>query len=160
MVAALLPLSILEIAVVELLVPWFFVRLVVLAVSVYWVLVALGMLAVMRVRPHLVDAARLRLRSVTLSEVEVPLQHVSDVRVERFSLGGGDVRLDDKALSVTVMGSAQVHIVFEQPVRTSGAVVADVESVRFAADDPGAGRRALLEAGRPPAAATVRGRHG
>ena len=79
-------LSALEIPVVHLLLPWEVARLALLALGVWGLLWMLGLLAAMKVHPHLVGPDGLRVRYGTFVDLEIPWDHVEDVRLLRASV--------------------------------------------------------------------------
>ena len=78
--------SVIELPVVHLLIPWDTVRLVVLFLSVWGLLWMVGLLASMKVFPHLLDADGLRIRYGTSVEVRVPWDAVESVGAKRRSV--------------------------------------------------------------------------
>lgn len=141
---ALLPVSVLELVVVELLVPWAPVRVVLLVVSAYFVLWLLGLIASMTVRPHWIDADRLALNCMTFGSLTVPLGGRVAARSIRVGGRRRNVEVDDDELTVSVMGSANVELEFDQPVAVGGDLACRVRRVRFYADRPRDAIEALL----------------
>jgi hypothetical protein len=72
LLAAFIFVSLIELPVVHLLIPWDTVRLVALVVSVWGLLWMLGLLASMKVFPHLLDDAELRIATARASTSTSP----------------------------------------------------------------------------------------
>ena len=81
--------SVIELPVVHLLIPWATVRLVVLFLSVWGLLWMIGLLASMKVFPHLIDDEGLRVRYGTSVDVFVPWDAVERVAAKRRSVESG-----------------------------------------------------------------------
>ncbi|MEV4420878.1 hypothetical protein AB0L40_12995 [Patulibacter sp. NPDC049589] len=144
---ALLPVSILELVVVELVVPWTAVRIVLLVASAYFCLWLLGLVASMWVRPHWVADGRLALNCMTFASLHVPLERVVGVRAVRVSGMPRSVEVDGDVLTVSVMGAANVELELEVPVAITGDRPCDARRVRFYADRPQDVIRAIEAAG-------------
>jgi hypothetical protein len=107
--------SAVELPVVHLLIPWDLVRLVVLVLSVWGLLWMIGMWASLRVFPHQVDDAELRIRYGARTEVRVPWQAVESVRARRGRVDAqqqvhvepGD---DGAVVSLPVMKQTRVEV--------------------------------------------------
>jgi hypothetical protein len=72
LLGAFIVVSALELVVVHLVLPWATVRTVLLVLSIWGLVWMIGFLASMRVFPHLLDEAGLRLRYGTSVDVRVP----------------------------------------------------------------------------------------
>jgi hypothetical protein len=138
LVLVLLAVSVLEVVLVELIVPWPVVRLALLVVGVWGVVVVLGMLAAMTVRPHLVGPAGVRVRSGPAWEALLPWDAVARVRVVRRTRDGGSVQHDGDALHVIAGFQTTVEIALARPVAVALPRGGEVEVTRVAlyADDP------------------------
>jgi hypothetical protein len=149
-----LALSMVELAVVEVAVPWPTVRLVLLVAGGYTVLFVAGLAAANVVRPHLVTAADLRLRSGTWADVPVPLDRIATVTARRRAAPDRTVSVVDDALVLGIGGGTTVDVELREPtVLPVGRRTHPVRAVRFAADDPHAAVaavRASLAATRLP----------
>jgi hypothetical protein len=138
-------LSAVEIPLVDWLLPWPAARVALLVVGVYGLLWMLGLLAAMRVYPHTVDDAGLRVRNGFSVDARVPWEAIAAVRVRRRSVEGSRTVVvaeegGRRAVSVTVVASTQVDVELRTPLvlplaRTGGR---PVDEVRLAADDPAA----------------------
>ncbi|SNS46674.1 hypothetical protein SAMN04488107_2684 [Geodermatophilus saharensis] len=138
-------LSAVEIPLVDWLLPWPSLRVALLVVGGYGLLWMIGLLASMRVHPHVVDGAGLRVRSGSAVDVRVPWEAITAVRVRRRSVEGSRTVVvaeegGRRAVSVTVVSSTQVDVELRTPTvlplaRTGGR---PVDELRLAADDPAA----------------------
>jgi hypothetical protein len=160
LVVTFLALSVLELVVVEVAVPWPTVRLVLLVGGVYTVLFAAGLAAANVVRPHLVTAHDLRLRSGTWADVAVPLDRVATVTARRRAAPDRTVAVVDEVLTMGIGGGTTVDVALREPtLLTVGRRTRAVRTVRFAADDPQAAVaavRAALAARTPDSAGPAR----
>ena len=75
--------SILELPVVHLLLPWDTVRLIADVLSIWGLLWMIGFLASMKVFPHLLDDHGLRVRQGTTSDVRIPWEAIASVTSRR-----------------------------------------------------------------------------
>jgi hypothetical protein len=80
---AFIALAALEIPVLALLLPWPAVRYPLLALGVWSVLWMLGLLAAVRVHPHVVADAGLRLRSGFQFDASIAWNRISNIRLRR-----------------------------------------------------------------------------
>ena len=146
MMLALVAVSVVELVVLELVIPWQPVRLVLAVLGVWGLLMVLGMTAANVVRPHVVSDDELRLRSGAWAQARIPLHAVATVAARRRHSEGGGALLVEGALVIGVCGGTDVDVHLHEPTRLTtsrGEVTVDV--VRFAADDPAAAVRALRE---------------
>lgn len=136
----LVGLSTAEIVAVELVVPWPAARGVLLVLGGYSLLVLLGLLAAAEVRPHVLTADVLQLRSGGVFDVRLPLEQVESVAV-RTKGAGLAVQLGEEELLAPAGGATNLR-------------TATVRRVAFAADDPRGAcaqlARALRDATTPP----------
>ena len=144
MLITMVAVSVIELAVVELFVPWAWLRWVLLLVGV-WGLVWVARYARSLVtRPHLVRDGRLHLRFAKVADVAVPLPGVTSAGP---SLGSHDetVEVTGDTLSVSVMGLTNVSLTLDAPVRVDAGPVGahEIRKVRFYADRPEAAARLL-----------------
>ena len=157
--AAFIGLSALEIPVVELLLPWELARRVFLALGAYGVFWMFGLLASLRVHPHVVDDAGLRVRYGLSLDVTVPWDAIGEIRARRRSLRSGrsgKAQLEEHGaaliLHVPVTSSTNVDVALRRPTAVSlpGGRRESVTELRFYADDPhavvGRARARRLEA--------------
>ncbi|HZM77905.1 MAG TPA: hypothetical protein VFC19_19475 [Candidatus Limnocylindrales bacterium] len=130
--------SIIEVVVVELLVPWDWLRWTLVILGAYGLLWVLGFASSIYTSPHSVARDALHLRFALFAEVAVPMSNVASVSQ---SLSGSHKKLveaGDGALSLSVFGTSNVLVILEPAVELdvgrSGRHV--VDRVRFYADDP------------------------
>jgi hypothetical protein len=143
-IGAFIFVSLIELPVVHLLIPWDSVRIVVLILSVWGLLWMFGYAASVKVFPHLLDARGLRVRYGATVDVRVPWDAVAEVRAARGSVGSGkSVVVEDGVASVPVMKQTRVEVRLREPTALTGAPEA-VTAVRLYADDP----RAFVAAAR------------
>jgi hypothetical protein len=161
LLAAFIFVSLIELPVVHLLIPWETVRLVTLVVSVWGLLWMLGLLASMKVFPHLLGDAGLRIRYGTTVDIELPWTAVASVTARRRSVSSGKhvvvERGEDGAVaSVPVLKQTRVDVVLHRPTAVElpdGAQA--ITELRLYADDARAfvaaarGRRGHEDAARP-----------
>lgn len=140
---ALLPVSIVEMVVIELLVPWTLVRVVLLVASAYFCFWLVGLVASMWTRPHWVAPGRLTLNCMTFATLNVPLTNVANVRGVRISGMKHSVEVGDGTVTVSIMGSANVEVELDSPVWVTGGRQCSIHRVRFYADRPQDAIRAI-----------------
>jgi hypothetical protein len=131
-------LSLIELPVVHLLLPWDTIRLVVLVLSVWGVLWMVGYLAGVRVFPHLLDAGGLRLRYGPRVDIRIPMEAIASITARRGSVTSGEhVQVDGTVLDVAVVKQTRVEVVLHGPT-TLGLPdgPAEITRARFYADDP------------------------
>jgi hypothetical protein len=133
--------SIIELPVVHLLIPWDTVRLVALVISVWGLLWMLGLLASMKVFPHLLDDAGIRIRYGTTVDLRIPWSAVASVTARRASVPSRQsVEVehgeDGAVANVPVMKQTRVAVVLHRP---TAIVLPDgteeITEVRLYADD-------------------------
>lgn len=143
--------SVIELPVVGLLLPWAPVRLVVLLLSLWTVLWMVGLLATVRVHPHLVDDDGLRLRQGARTDIRIPWEAIATVTArrgrvrtrERLHVEQSD---DGPILNVPAMKQTRVEIALRQPTRVKlPGGVEEVTRVRLYADNPTAFIAAVRE---------------
>jgi hypothetical protein len=146
LMGVVLALSVVELAVVHVVVPWPAVRWVLLVLSAYGVLWLAGFVAALTAYPHAVGAATLRLRYATLADVAVPLTGTVTVRREYRGDLDRIVTVRGDELAVPVLNGTNVVVRLAEPtaVRIGPRRAATVSTVRFHADDPDAAVTALV----------------
>ena len=134
--------SVLELPVVHLLVPWETVRLAADVLGVWGLLWMVGYLASMRVFPHLLDAHGIRVRQGTSVDVRIPWGAVESVTSTRSSIPTNrSVQVEDgdrgAVVYVAMMKQARVRVVLRGPTTV---VLPDraqpIAELRLYADDP------------------------
>ena len=88
-IGAFIFVSLVELPVVHLLLPWDAARIAALVLSVWGLLWMVGLLASMKVYPHLIDDAGLRIRYGTTTDIRVPWEAVASVTARRRSVPTG-----------------------------------------------------------------------
>jgi len=132
----LIALGLVEIAVIEVLVPWPVARVVLAALGALSVLLVVAFLADAAVRPHVLTADDLRLRAGVFGDVTVPLRAIDTVR-RRTATAEGFVVVSDDMLSLAVGTDTQVELSLHEALDLAvGSRSGRVRFVRFCADDP------------------------
>lgn len=133
-----------EILVFGLLVPWEWLRVVALVVGVYGMFWVLGFYCAMRTRPHVVGRGRVELRCAHLSSVRVPLEAIELVRESLTSTSTRNLHLDAEVLTVTLSGTTTMELVLRDGTRLDvKGSVEPVSLVRFSCDDQESARAVL-----------------
>lgn len=130
-IGAFIFVSLIELVVVHLLLPWETVRLIVDILSLWGLLWMVGLLAGVLVHPHLVGPDGLRIRERWATDIAIPWSAVADVRARR---GGREA--EDGVLTVPVLNRTKVEVTLREP-RAGGT-----RAVRFFVDDAAAFVRA------------------
>ena len=152
---AFVPGAFVELGLVHLLVPWFWVRVAVLALSVYALVWLLGWTLSFRVYRHRLGDGELELRLGALYRVRVPLPEIASVerRRERVARGYRVLVRGEKAFLIAD-GRVDVHVELTEPVELWRPLAGPtlVRAVAVAADEPDALVRAIPTLPvRPPA---------
>jgi hypothetical protein len=135
-------LSAAEVPILHLILPWPIVQAVSLVVGAYGVVWMVGLLAALKVHPHLVSAAGLRIRSGLSYDFTVPWDAVTAIRPHfRSTPPGGSVQVEDEGgRPVLLLGGIQtaVDLLLREPREVPVRKAADrrVVEIRFNADDP------------------------
>lgn len=146
-ITAFIFVSLVELPVVHLLLPWETVRLVADVLSVWGLLWMLGLRAGVHVFPHLMDGDGVRIRNGTSADVHVPWAAIARVRGRRGSVATGKTVVierdgdgDAVVVNVAVMKLTRVELELHGPTALAlpGGVVEGVTHVRLYADDPAA----------------------
>ncbi|WP_248958707.1 hypothetical protein [Sphaerisporangium perillae] len=128
-------------------------RTVILVLDLYGILFALAFAAACATRPHVVSAGELRVRFGAFFDLRVPRELISSVRLSRVYNEPGMVTVEGGRLGVAVSSQTNVVVELTGPVtivRPLGRR-AEVTTVRFFADDPGAALSALRPLRQPAA---------
>jgi hypothetical protein len=141
-IGAFIFVSLIELPVVHLLLPWQAVRLIALVLSVWGLLWMLGFLASMKVFPHLLDDDGLRVRHGTTVDIHIPWEAVASVASRRGSVPTRKTvsveRSDDGAVvNVAVLKQTKVDVVLHRPTTVDlpdGAE--EITGVRLYVDRP------------------------
>jgi hypothetical protein len=149
-------LGLVEIVLVDLIVPWTWLRVVMLVLGVYSVVWLFGFYAGLRTRPHYVDDDRLVLRVGHLASVSVDVDSIRAVRRETHDKYTGAkykgiVSVSGDVVAMQGMSGTTVTVVLEpgSPVRVSRRGTVPAAEVRFDSDDLAAAVDAINERIRP-----------
>jgi hypothetical protein len=135
---ALLFVSAIEIPILHWMLPWEPVRVASLIIGFYGLFWMVGLLATMRVHPHVVSPAGLRIRNSITLDLLIDWADITVVRVRPRSLPpGGQTQVENGVLSLGMAGGTTVDVVLARPLvvpvrKTRGAPVTEI---RFHADD-------------------------
>lgn len=147
LITAFIFVSLVELPVVHLLLPWESVRLVADVLSVWGLLWMLGLRAGVHVFPHLMDGEGVRVRYGASADIRVPWEAIARVRGRRGSVVTGKTVVIERdgdgdllAVNVAVMKLTRVEIELHGPTALvlPGGVQEGVTHVRLYADDPAA----------------------
>ncbi len=108
-------LSVVELVVVELVVPWPAVRAVLLVSGAWGLLVVAGLLALEWTHPHVARRDVLLVRHGGLVTVEIPWEAVVDVR-RRLRTEHSTWAIEDGALHLPVAGATELDLVLAEPL--------------------------------------------
>jgi len=134
--------SVLELVVVHLLLPWETIRLVADVLSIWGLLWMIGFLASMRVFPHLLDHHGLRVRHGTTADILIPWEAIASVTARRGSvLTGRTVQVErtdgGAVVDVAVLKQTRVAVVLHRPTTVELPKGSEeITGLRFYADDP------------------------
>lgn len=132
-------LSAVEIPILHLILPWPVVQKISVIVGAYGLFWMIGLLATLRVHPHQVGPAGLRIRNSITLDLPIAWDDIDQVRMRRRSLPpGGQTQYEDGVLSLGVANQTSVDVRLRRPMtfpvkKTAGAPVTEV---RFHADTP------------------------
>lgn len=151
LMAAFIFVSLIELPIVGLLLPWATVRLIVLLLSFLTLLWMVGLLATVRVHPHLLDDAGLRVRHGATTDIRIPWEAIATVTARRGRIQThGRIHVehadDEPILNVPVMKQTRVDIALRQPtpVKLSDGVE-EVARIRLYVDNVNAFIAAVRE---------------
>jgi len=118
--AAFIGVSVIEVPILHLILPWSTIRNVVTALGVYGALWMVGLLASLRVHPHVVSDAGLWVRYGLSVDIRLPWDAIAAVRFQYRSLTGSrTVRFEEsdagRIMYLAISGQSSVDIVFRQP---------------------------------------------
>lgn len=137
-IIVILAVSVVEVVVLDLVVPWPALRIALLVIGIWGVAQGLGMLASVTSYPHVVAPSGLRVRYGTSLDVHVPWDAVAAARRQIGSRGGRSIQVDGDTLYALVGGQFTVVVTLARPIAVtlSGGRRAEVTALRFHADDP------------------------
>ncbi|WP_117208982.1 hypothetical protein [Allorhizocola rhizosphaerae] len=134
--------SIIEIPILHLLLPWRTVQIISFVVGAQAVLWMIGYLAAVRIHPHIVGASGLQVRNSTSVDFTIPWESVSAIQTRMRSLTKNrTVVAEGDVLHIAVSSQTNVDVILKQPIVFRDLQVSEV---RLYADDP----RALAAAAR------------
>jgi Bacterial PH domain len=138
LIAAFIFVSLIELPVVHLLIPWDTARLALLIVSVWGVLWMVGYLAGVRVFPHLLDDQGIRIRYGTSADIRIPWEAVAGVSAQRRNLEHGrHVSVTGGVVSVAVTKMTKVDVALHGPTMLElPDGPEEVAEVRLYVDEP------------------------
>lgn len=134
LVWAFLVVTAVEVAVIELVVPWPAVRLALLLLGLYGMIMMTGFIAIDRTRPHVLSRTSLRLRCGSSVDLDLPLSNIAAVRSDPRG-ADDEPTIAGAVLVLGVGGRTQVTLTLAAPVR-AGTASGVVSAVRIAVDDP------------------------
>jgi hypothetical protein len=150
--------SIVELPVVHLLLPWETVRLIAVVLSVWGLLWMVGLLASMKVFPHLLDEHGLRVRYGTTADIRIPWEAVESVTARRGRVPTRRrVYVEGTVVDVPVLKLTRVDVVLNGPTPVElPDGTKETTELRLYADDPRAfvasARERLITPARTPLA--------
>jgi hypothetical protein len=142
-----------EMPLLHVLIPWHPVRVVNIVLGVWTLVWMLGILAGLRVHPHTVSAAGLRVRNGAFTDVLVPWDAMAAVSTREVDLPSSMRSLqpletaDGTDLRVGVSGRVNIAVVLREPLRVTPTRRREmtVTRISFWVDDPRAVARLLRE---------------
>ena len=140
--AAFIFVSVLELVVVHLLLPWETVRLIADVLSIWGLVWMVGFLASMKVYPHLLDDVGLPIRYGTTADIAIPWEAVATVTSSRGSVPtrhNVQVERSDEGVvvDVAVLKQTRVDVVLSRPTTVKlPDGTEEITELRFYVDDP------------------------
>lgn len=148
---ALLVAGVIELVVIELLVPWPTVRLVLLVLSAYTLMFVLALIADICVRPHVLTDDTLRLRLGSWADVTVPLSAVA-LTTKEMRNADRTLALVDGTLTLAPGSVTWLRLELDEGQQAMvGRTTGPVRQVRFTSDDPSAAVAAIASRGQAAA---------
>lgn len=136
-------LSAVEVPVLDLIirrtVPWKPARSIAVALGIYGVFWMIGLLASLRVHPHLVGEAGLRVRKGHSVDIRLPWSAIAEVRHRYRSLPSSRaLQVDGTIVNVSTGGQTSVDVVLREPtrLRLPKGLSEPATELRFYADEP------------------------
>lgn len=143
--------SAVEVVAVDLLLPWESLRIAFLIVGIWGLVWMLGLLASVKVHPHLISDAGLRVRYSTNANILIPWEDIGDLQNRRRDLEKSKtVQIASTPsgtfMSVGVLKQTKIDIVLREPrsILLSKGASEPITEIRLYADDP----KALLKRAR------------
>lgn len=131
-------LSVGEVALVHLLVPWSWLRIALLVLGAYGILWLVGFTLSVRTRPHTVGPDTVDLRCAHLATVSIPTRAVLSVRPHVRTGDKSVVDVDGAAVAISFAGGTNVTAQLAPGSRVvlDGVRTVPADSVSFMVDDP------------------------
>lgn len=132
-------LSMLEIPILPLLLPWTAVRYSLLVLGVWGLLWMLGLLASIRIYPHVIEEEGLRLRSGFQFDAFVRWEQIATIRLRRSSSDRKlQIEQHQNGASVALHGTNNLEVTLSEPVivHLPDGREATVDAISFFADKP------------------------
>jgi hypothetical protein len=133
-----------EVPVLDLVLPWPVVRLVADILGVYGVIWMLGLLAGLRIYPHSVSDAGLRVRRLAEVDLTIAWDHITSIEVRGRAVAERGIQIEHSEgaafLSLGVMKQTHIDITFAGPttLELPTGETEPLRGLRIAADDPAA----------------------
>lgn len=139
-IVVFIALSVLEVVLMHLIVPWPIPRYTLLIVGIWGTLWMVGLLAALSVHPHVTAPGQLWVRYAATVDIRLPWDAIGEVRKRTGSRDGRGVQVDGDKLYVLVGNQYSVEVGLTRPVEVKlpHDRSAEVTSVYLHADDPGA----------------------
>ncbi|GAA4785898.1 hypothetical protein GCM10025785_05220 [Corynebacterium canis] len=129
--------SIVEIVVIDLIVPWQTVRTIIVVVSIYGAIWLFLFFKSFRINPHYIDDRELVLRVGLLAELVIGLQHVKQVRAAHKTWGNKFLSIEAGRAVIKHGSDTNIEIVLREPVSGIAKDNAEpVDHVYCAVDNP------------------------
>jgi hypothetical protein len=135
--------SAVEMVVVHLLIPWQTVRIILLIISAWGLIWMVGFLASLKVYPHLLSDATLRVRHGATVDIAIPLDAIASIVAQRRDLPSSIRTLQFREtksgidLQVGVSGEVNVHAVLRHPMTVpTPKGDKEISELSFWVDDP------------------------
>lgn len=150
-IGAMIAVSVIEIGALHLLLPWRVGRIIAFALGVFGLVALLAVLAGLRMNPHSVGPAALRLRLGTTVDIPIPWTVIARVTHQFRSPDGRGVHVEEldgrRILQIAVSNQTNVAVALRHrtDVATRNGTTHSVDEVRCFADDPSA----LVASARP-----------
>lgn len=150
---AFIGVSVIELPILHLVIPWHGLRVAADILSVYGVIWMVGALAGLRVNPHSVGPSGLRVRGGGGLDLTIPWEEIASVTAVERTVNGRNLTVDGTALNIGVMKRTNVDIAFRYPtiLELPRGDTEPVRSLRIGVDEPAAmvaAARARLAEGR------------
>ena len=136
----LIMISIIEIIVVELIIPWHSIRIFVLVISIYGAIWLLLFFMSFRINPHYIDEKSVVLRIGLLEKLSVPLDEIKHVRSLQKTWNNKFLSIGNNEAVIKHGSDTNIEIVLHSPIllvsQTNVENTEPVERIYCAFDDP------------------------